>query len=98
MKNTPEQQAQNKLKHLKEAIALMDELDGRLTWAADFCEHNSISTILNRVAAVVMDAQSELEDMETELEERIQEASNKKKEAEKEVQQEFEQRLVEVLA
>ena len=72
MKNTLEQ-AQHKLKQLTEAIRLMDDLDGHLALALDFCEHNSISTILDRVAAVVMDAQSELEDMETELEECIEE-------------------------
>ena len=63
----------HKLKQLKEAIKLVEDLDWKVAWALDFSEHGDINDALSPIQFVISDAQDELEEVQERLEEQLQE-------------------------
>lgn len=69
---TYEKKAEHKIKQLSEAIQMLDDIGGRLDWATDFAEFNSIVDHLSPINSLVYDAQTELEEELEQLEEELQ--------------------------
>jgi len=63
----------HKLKQLKEALKLVEDLDWKVAWALDFSEHEDINDALSPIQSTLSDAQDELEDVQERLEEQLQE-------------------------
>jgi len=63
----------HKLKQLKEALKLIEDLDWKIAWALDFSEHEDINDALSPVQYKLSDAQYELEEVLDRVEEQLQE-------------------------
>jgi len=66
----------HKLKQLKEALKLVEDLDWKVAWALDFSEHGDINDALSPIQSTLSDAQDELEEVLESLEEQLQEYKN----------------------
>lgn len=53
--------AENKIKQLKEATTLLDDLSCRIDWALDFSEYESIREHLSPLSYAIGDAHEEVE-------------------------------------
>jgi phage shock protein A len=63
----------HKLKQLKEALKLVEDLDWKISWALDFSEHNDINDALSPIQSTLSDAQDGLEEVLERVEEQLQE-------------------------
>ena len=65
-------EANNKLKELEEAMALLDRLGGDIDWALDFCNYESINEHLSPLSYAIGEAHEEIEEMYERLSEEIE--------------------------
>jgi phage shock protein A len=63
----------HKLKQIKEALKLVEDLDWRVAWALDFSEHQDINEALDPIQSALSDAQEELEETLERIEEQLEE-------------------------
>lgn len=89
---------QHKLKQLKEASDLLEEIVDRCAWADDFAHYGSIREALDPVYSAADHAKEEIDEEIDEIESQIEELKEKKLNAEIEVEQEFERSIQYVLA
>ena len=73
-----EEKAKEKIKQLKEAVALLDDIGFRVCWALDFSEFNSINDILNPLSYRLSEAQDEMEELLETMEEKFEEYEQEK--------------------
>jgi phage shock protein A len=79
----------HKLKQLKEALKLVEDLDWKIAWALDFSEHNDINDALSPIQSTLSDAQDELEEVLERVEEQLQEYKDKVNRMKSEIAYEF---------
>tara|TARA_R110000868_G_scaffold87240_4_gene244143 strand:+ start:1411 stop:1692 length:282 start_codon:yes stop_codon:yes gene_type:complete len=83
-----EEKAAQKIKQLKEAVALMEELSWRVVWALDFSNFQTINEELDPVQDVIAEAHNALEEELESLEEATEDYKTTKEFAEAEFDQE----------
>lgn len=66
------QKAEHKLKQLKEAENLLEDLSWRISWALDFSEYNSINEELEPALQTIDEAYSNIEEQRERMEEQIE--------------------------
>lgn len=79
----------HRLKQVKEALKLVEDLDWKVCWALDFSQHADINDILSPISDVLSNATDELEDVQGQLEERLSEYVSRVKIAKAEIAEEF---------
>lgn len=89
---------EHKLQQLKEASSLLEEISGRVAWAEDFANYESIREVLDPVYTAVEQAQDKMDEEILKLESYLEERKERKLGAEIEVEQEFEQNIQYALA
>ena len=70
---TNEEKAKDKIKQLKEAVNLLDDIGFRISWALDFSEFQSINDILYPLSYQISEAQDEMEELLETMEEKFEE-------------------------
>jgi hypothetical protein len=82
------ERAKHKLKQIKEAISLIEDIEWKICWALDFSEYQSINELLSPIAEQASTSLEEMQEMEESLEEEIEAHEFRKKEHEEEFENE----------
>lgn len=94
---TVHQKTEHKLKQLSEALSLLDEVSGRLMWAADFAQYLSITDAMYSIIEPLEEAVDQLTEEKENLENCLEVYNEKKEEVLSEAEKEFQECVSDIL-
>jgi len=94
---TIHQKIEHKLKQLSEALDVLEEVNGKVLWAADFAGYSIITDCMYDVLEITDNVSERLQEEKDSLELCLENYNEKKQEALQEAEEEFKQCVCKIL-